>query len=70
MRPDALHERLAECMAIQARQQRRLHGFDRTPVALDLSDNTNQWGASPAALEVLRKHFRDTKKVLLNNDRE
>ena len=24
----------------------------------------------PAALEVLRKHFRDTKKVLLNNDRE
>lgn len=28
--------------------------FDRTPVALDLSDNTNQWGAHPAALEVLR----------------
>jgi DNA-binding GntR family transcriptional regulator len=24
----------------------------------------------PAALEVLRKHFRDTKEVLLNNDRE
>jgi len=24
----------------------------------------------PAALEVLRKHFRDTKKVLLNNDKE
>jgi DNA-binding GntR family transcriptional regulator len=24
----------------------------------------------PTALEVLRKHFRDTKKVLLNNDRE
>jgi DNA-binding GntR family transcriptional regulator len=24
----------------------------------------------PAALEVLRKHFRDTKRVLLNNDRE
>jgi len=28
--------------------------FDRTPVALDLSDNTNQWGAHPAALEVLQ----------------
>jgi histidinol-phosphate aminotransferase len=28
--------------------------FDRTPVALDLSDNTNQWGAHPAALEALR----------------
>ncbi len=27
--------------------------FDRTPVELDLSDNTNQWGAPPAALEVL-----------------
>jgi histidinol-phosphate aminotransferase len=30
------------------------YGFDRTSVALDLSDNTNQWGAPPAALEVLR----------------
>jgi histidinol-phosphate aminotransferase len=29
--------------------------FDRTPVALDLSDNTNQWGAHPAALRVLRE---------------
>jgi len=29
--------------------------FDRTPVALDLSDNTNQWGAPPAALEVLHR---------------
>lgn len=28
--------------------------FDRTPVALDLSDNTNQWGTPPAALEALR----------------
>lgn len=28
--------------------------FDRTPVALDLSDNTNRWGAHPAALEVMR----------------
>lgn len=28
--------------------------FDRTPVELDLSDNTNQWGAPPSALEVLR----------------
>ena len=28
--------------------------FDRTPVELDLSDNTNQWGTHPAALEVLR----------------
>jgi len=28
--------------------------FDRTPVALDLSDNTNQWGTHPAALDVLR----------------
>jgi histidinol-phosphate aminotransferase len=32
---------------------KRYH-FDRTPVALDLSDNTNQWGTHPAALEVLR----------------
>jgi histidinol-phosphate/aromatic aminotransferase/cobyric acid decarboxylase-like protein len=30
------------------------YGFDRTPVALDLSDNTNQWGTHPAALKVLR----------------
>ncbi len=29
--------------------------FDRTPVDLDLSDNTNQWGAHPAALELLRR---------------
>jgi histidinol-phosphate aminotransferase len=29
--------------------------FDRTPVELDLSDNTNQWGAHPAALQVLRQ---------------
>lgn len=29
--------------------------FDRTPVSLDLSDNTNQWGTPPAALEVLRR---------------
>jgi histidinol-phosphate aminotransferase len=29
--------------------------FDRTPVELDLSDNTNQWGAHPAALELLRR---------------
>ena len=29
--------------------------FDRTPVELDLSDNTNQWGAHPAALKVLRR---------------
>lgn len=28
--------------------------FDRTPVELDLSDNTNQWGAHPAALAVMR----------------
>lgn len=28
--------------------------FDRTPIDLDLSDNTNQWGTHPAALEVLR----------------
>lgn len=35
------------------RALRRYH-FDRTPVALDLSDNTNQWGTHPAALEVLR----------------
>lgn len=33
---------------------KRYH-FDRTPVALDLSDNTNHWGAHPAALEVMRK---------------
>ncbi len=33
---------------------KRYH-FDRTPVALDLSDNTNQWGSHPAALEVLRR---------------
>jgi histidinol-phosphate aminotransferase len=32
---------------------KRYH-FDRTPVALDVSDNTNQWGAHPAALEVAR----------------
>jgi len=30
------------------------YNFDRTPVELDLSDNTNQWGAHPAALDVLR----------------
>lgn len=29
--------------------------FDRTPVGLDLSDNTNQWGAHPAAVDVLRR---------------
>ncbi|MFQ5536980.1 MAG: pyridoxal phosphate-dependent aminotransferase [Gemmatimonadota bacterium] len=29
--------------------------FDRTPVELDLSDNTNRWGPHPAALEVLRR---------------
>lgn len=34
------------------RELSRYH-FDRTPVALDLSDNTNQWGAHPAALEIL-----------------
>jgi histidinol-phosphate aminotransferase len=28
--------------------------FDRTVVELDLSDNTNQWGTPPAALEALR----------------
>jgi len=28
--------------------------FDRTPVDLDLSDNTNQWGAHPAAVEIIR----------------
>jgi len=28
--------------------------FDRTPVELDLSDNTNRWGPHPGALEVLR----------------
>jgi histidinol-phosphate aminotransferase len=44
-RPD--YERLA-----------RYH-FDRTPVDLDLSDNTNQWGAPPAALEVLRNADHD-----------
>jgi histidinol-phosphate aminotransferase len=33
---------------------KRYH-FDRTPVALDVSDNTNQWGAHPAALEVARR---------------
>lgn len=31
------------------------YDFDRTPVALDLSDNTNQWGPHPAALEVMRR---------------
>jgi histidinol-phosphate aminotransferase len=36
------------------RELKRYH-FDRTPVALDLSDNTNQWGTHPAALEVLRR---------------
>jgi histidinol-phosphate aminotransferase len=34
--------------------------FDRTPVELDLSDNTNQWGPHPAALEVLRSADTDT----------
>lgn len=33
--------------------------FDRTPVALDLSDNTNRWGAPPAALEILRAADHD-----------
>ncbi|MHB1194565.1 MAG: pyridoxal phosphate-dependent aminotransferase [Longimicrobiales bacterium] len=33
--------------------------FDRTPVALDLSDNTNQWGTPPAALEALRRAGAD-----------
>jgi histidinol-phosphate aminotransferase len=33
--------------------------FDRTPVALDLSDNTNRWGTPPAALEVLRSAGTD-----------
>lgn len=33
--------------------------FDRTPVALDLSDNTNRWGTPPAALEVLRTAGHD-----------
>ncbi len=33
--------------------------FDRTQVALDLSDNTNQWGAPPAAVEVLRRAGHD-----------
>jgi histidinol-phosphate aminotransferase len=33
--------------------------FDRTPVELDLSDNTNQWGAHPAALDVLRSAGTD-----------
>jgi histidinol-phosphate aminotransferase len=33
---------------------KRYH-FDRTPVELDLSDNTNHWGAHPAALDVLRR---------------
>lgn len=33
--------------------------FDRTPVALDLSDNTNRWGTPPAALEVLRRADAD-----------
>ncbi len=36
------------------RDLKRYH-FDRSPVALDLSDNTNQWGTHPAALEVLRR---------------
>ena len=34
--------------------------FDRTPVDLDLSDNTNQWGTHPAALEVLRTADEDS----------
>lgn len=36
---------------------RPLRPYDpgRTPVAVDLSDNTNLWGAHPAALEVVRK---------------
>jgi len=33
--------------------------FDRTPVDLDLSDNTNQWGAHPAALDILRRADTD-----------
>lgn len=40
------------------RQLARYH-FDRTPVALDLSDNTNRWGAPPAALEILRTADHD-----------
>ena len=34
--------------------------FDRTPVDLDLSDNTNQWGAHPAALDVIRSANTDS----------
>ena len=36
---------------------RSLRPYDpgRSPIALDLSDNTNLWGAHPAALEVVRR---------------
>ena len=36
---------------------RPLRPYDpgRTPVAVDLSDNTNLWGPHPAALEVVRQ---------------
>ncbi len=33
--------------------------FDRTPVEVDLSDNTNRWGTPPAALHVLRRAGAD-----------
>jgi len=33
----------------------RPHDTGRSPVAVDLSDNTNLWGAHPAALEVVRR---------------
>lgn len=34
-------------------QELRRYHFDRTPVELDLSDNTNQWGAHPGAVRAL-----------------
>lgn len=36
-----------------------LYAPDRRPVALDLSDNTNQWGTHPAALERIRAATAD-----------
>ncbi len=36
-----------------------LYAPDRRPVAVDLSDNTNQWGTHPAALERIRNASAD-----------
>ena len=40
------------------RELTRYH-FDRSPVDLDLSDNTNQWGTHPAALASLAASSAD-----------